>query len=70
MPFDHALAEHDDDEKPEVQGALKEFDCPDCAANNPLESVARDRDEIQCHYCGGSYQVMVRSDGRIKFKSL
>jgi len=35
----------------------KEFDCPECVANNPLDDGFKVGDEVQCMYCGLSFKV-------------
>lgn len=61
----------DDDAKGGKQGAhpFKEFDCPDCSANNPTDPPFGDGDEVLCNYCGSSFDVRVTDEGKIKFKS-
>ena len=36
---------------------FKEFDCPECTANNPLDDGFKVGDEIQCMYCGLTFKV-------------
>ena len=69
MPIDA----YDDDERPDEggrKGGRTDFDCPSCNANNPTESALKDRDEVLCNYCGGTFLVRVSDDGRVKFKEL
>ena len=48
----------------------KEFDCPSCNANNPLEDVIVDGAELLCNYCGSEYRAKVSDEGRIKLKEM
>ncbi len=65
--------DYDDDDK-ELKGSggansrFKEFDCPDCSANNPIEETFGDGDEVRCNYCGMEYKVKVTEEGRAKFR--
>jgi hypothetical protein len=49
----------DDDMKEETAagGVFKEFDCPSCTANNPMDDGFRVGEEVRCHYCGGEFEV-------------
>lgn len=47
----------------------KEFDCPECNANNPVDDTFGDEDEVQCHYCGSEFKARVSDEGRLKLKS-
>lgn len=61
----------DDDAKESAGGARrKEFDCPDCNANNPVDDGISDSDEVRCNYCGSVYRVTISSEGRMKFKEI
>ncbi|MBZ4416970.1 hypothetical protein [Myxococcus sp. RHSTA-1-4] len=62
----------DDDDKGAAGGSrvFKEFDCPDCHANNPVDETFTDGDEVRCNYCGNEYKVLVNAEGRVKFKEL
>jgi hypothetical protein len=75
MPLDsHHGGDDDDDDKkkgPTGQKSLfKEFDCPDCSANNPTDPPFGDADEVLCNYCGSSFKAKVSEEGKVKFKSL
>lgn len=48
---------------------FKEFDCPDCNANNPAEGIG-DGDEVLCNYCGNEYKAKVSDEGKLKLKQL
>jgi hypothetical protein len=74
MPFDPG---YDDDEPKEVVGEdagkgrrFGDFDCPDCAANNPWDDGFGDGDEIRCFYCGQEYRVFVSDAGRLKLRAI
>lgn len=60
----------DDDSKEKKKGGKKDFDCPDCNANNPLDEPLVDGDEVRCNYCGTEYKALVSAEGRIRFKEL
>jgi uncharacterized Zn-finger protein len=60
----------DDSGKEKKKGGKKDFDCPDCNANNPLDEPLADGDEVRCNYCGTEYKALVNAEGRIKFKEL
>ena len=47
---------------------FKDFDCPDCNANNPYDESFGDGDDIRCFYCGTEFRCAVNDDGRIRFK--
>lgn len=74
MPYDPA---YDEEEKQDRNGEeagqarrFKDFDCPDCAANNPYDDGFGDGDEVLCYYCGQEYKVQVNDSGRLKLKVL
>ena len=69
MPVDNYDDEDDikDDEK-SGKRLKKEFDCPSCSANNPLDAPMENGDEVRCNYCGDDFKVKVTDEGRIKFK--
>lgn len=46
----------------------KEFDCPSCNANNPLDDAIKDGDELLCNYCGSEYKAKITEEGRLKLK--
>jgi hypothetical protein len=72
MPVDQGYDE--DDEKDESsEGTARrfgDFDCPECAANNPYDDGFGDGDEIRCYYCGDDFKVTVTDSGRLKLKLL
>ena len=47
----------------------KEFDCPECSANNPMDDGFTHGDEIRCLYCGLLFKVSV-SEGKLKLKEI
>lgn len=70
MPLDHY---EDDDDNKELATAgakskFKDFDCPDCNANNPADPYFGDGDELLCNYCGSGFVAKVNDDGRLKLK--
>ena len=63
----------DDSEKDQGSGggrAHKDFDCPSCNANNPVDEPLAHEDEVRCNYCGSEFKVTITSEGRVKFKEL
>jgi transcription elongation factor Elf1 len=69
----HSDDDEDSGKKAKSKGggkAVKEFDCPDCNANNPLDEPLTDGAEIRCNYCGNEYEVRATDSGRFKFKAL
>ncbi|WP_041453527.1 hypothetical protein [Anaeromyxobacter dehalogenans] len=70
MPIDRGY-EDDDVESDEGSGRrFQDFDCPDCAANNPYDDGFGDGDEVRCFYCGQDFSVVVTEAGRLRLKSL
>jgi hypothetical protein len=72
MPIDHG---YDEDEVPEGPDAgqarrFKDFDCPDCAANNPYDDGFGDGEEVRCYYCGQDFRAHVNDSGRLKLKAI
>ena len=69
MPIDNY--EEDDGPKGEDLGSdrrFKDFDCPECNANNPWDDGFGNGDEIRCFYCGLEFKVEVTDSGRLRFK--
>ena len=62
----------DDDDKGSGSGGprKKDFDCPDCGANNPYEDGFGQGDEVRCYYCGLEFKVEVRDDGKFKYREI
>lgn len=74
MPTDHG---YDDDESPSPDGEdagierrFKDFDCPDCSANNPYGDGFGNGDEVRCFYCGQDFEARVNDSGRLKLRAL
>jgi transcription elongation factor Elf1 len=65
---------HNDDDDEDRRAPLGqkffEFDCPNCNAYNPWPDGFVARDEINCHYCGTSFEARVTDEGRLKLKEL
>lgn len=72
MPYDQGY--DDDDSKGSGEGGserrFKDFDCPDCAANNPYDDGFGDGDEVRCYYCGQEFRASVNESGRLRLKAL
>lgn len=68
----HAYQDDDtakeDEKSAKAKRARKDFDCPSCSANNPIEDALRDKDEVLCNYCGNEYLVSVSDEGALKFR--
>ncbi|RKH59310.1 hypothetical protein [Corallococcus aberystwythensis] len=66
----------DDDDFAKDSGAgsgsrvKKEFDCPGCNANNPVDETFTDGDEVRCNYCGCEYKALINQEGRVRFREL
>ncbi|MBS1149063.1 MAG: hypothetical protein H6Q89_761 [Myxococcaceae bacterium] len=62
----------DDDDKVLLPGQFKfkEWDCPGCDANNPVDPPVGHGDEVLCNYCGCDYQVIVSDELKVKFRAL
>ncbi|HSN92463.1 MAG TPA: hypothetical protein VLS93_14620 [Anaeromyxobacteraceae bacterium] len=72
MPYDPG---YDDDESSKGAGEgtarrFQDFDCPDCAANNPYDDGIGDGDEIRCYYCGQEFRAKVTEEGRLRLKAI
>lgn len=70
MPVD---AGYEDDGAGDEAGRgrrFDDFDCPDCAANNPYDDTFGDGDEVRCYYCGQDFRVHVSEEGRLRLKPL
>ena len=66
-----ALNQYPDDDEPVVDSkrSYREFDCPSCDANNPIDDGFKVGDEVLCNYCGLSF--LVKDGGtKLKFKEL
>ncbi|MBJ6763295.1 hypothetical protein JGU66_21205 [Myxococcaceae bacterium JPH2] len=50
--------------------ARKDYDCPSCNANNPLDEPLVNGDEVRCNYCGCEFKATVNAEGRMKFKEV
>jgi hypothetical protein len=72
MPYDPG---YDDEESAGAAGEgtarrFQDFDCPDCAANNPYDDGIGDGDEIRCYYCGQEFRARVTEEGRLRLKAI
>lgn len=69
-----AKAHYDDDEDDKVllpsQVKFKEFDCPRCDANNPVDPPFGNGDEVLCNYCACDFLVTVTDELKLKLKGL
>ena len=52
-----------------VKRRFKDFDCPDCNANNPWDETFGNGDEIRCFYCGQEFRAVVNEEGRMRLKA-
>lgn len=63
----------EEDERSTETGVLrhfKEFDCPQCDANNPCNDGFESGDEVHCNYCGLSFRVELLESGRLRFREV
>ncbi len=73
VPYDPAYDEEDKHDSPDEAGRerrFKDFDCPDCSANNPYDDRFGDGDEVRCYYCGQEFRAEVNEDGRLRLRVL
>ena len=70
MSLKSGAPDDDDDGKGQTSARkmFKEFDCPVCSANNPVDTPFTDRDELLCNYCGAQFVARLTDDGRMKLK--
>jgi transcription elongation factor Elf1 len=72
MPYDpHGVDDEDQGRKGEDLGRRRrftDFDCPDCAANNPYDDAFGDGDEVRCYYCGQEFRAQVNEEGRLRLR--
>ena len=66
---------YDDDAIPSEAEAgrkrrFKDFDCPECDANNPYDEAIGDGDEVRCYYCGQEFRASVSEEGRLKLRAM
>lgn len=64
--------DYDDDDKGEVAShdkVYKEFHCPSCEANNPVDDGFKLGAEVTCFYCGLVFEVR-ESGGKLKFREV
>jgi DNA-directed RNA polymerase subunit RPC12/RpoP len=54
----------------ETARCFKEFDCPECTANNPLDEGFKIGDEVQCASCGILFKVRPASGGKFKLEQV
>ena len=69
---DFGAGEDESDKEMALQTAgrrWKEFDCPECNANNPVDDTFGDGDEVLCNYCGSEFNAKVSEEGRLKLKA-
>jgi hypothetical protein len=69
MPYDpHSFEE--EGEPSDAGGGrrrrFREFDCPECSANNPHDDGFGDGDVVLCHYCGEELQAEVNDEGVLR----
>jgi hypothetical protein len=66
-----AIDQHDEEEDREELGRacrFKDFDCPDCNANNPYDDGFGDGDEVRCFYCGQEFRADVSDSGKLRLR--
>ena len=68
-----SLRDHGDDDAQTQEGrkkVYKEFNCPECDANNPYDDGFRAGDEVRCFYCGSGFKVIEDVNNKLKFKEV
>lgn len=60
----------DDELDGEAKTVLKEFDCPECNANNPYDDGIHAGDEVRCYYCGMEFRAEITGTGRWRFREI
>jgi hypothetical protein len=72
VPYDpHGVDDEDQGPRGEDLGRRRrftDFDCPDCAANNPYDDGFGDGEEVRCYYCGQEYRAQVTEEGRLRLR--
>jgi hypothetical protein len=74
MPYDpRSFGDDDEDgsQTDETSGRrrrFREFDCPECSANNPLDDGFADGDELICNYCGQEFRAQVSDEGKLRLR--
>lgn len=59
----------DDDELANpAERIFREFDCPECNANNPVDDGFGSGAEVICNYCGLTFVARATSEGRLKLR--
>jgi transcription elongation factor Elf1 len=61
----------DDDDAPTLKPGAEqffEFDCPECEANNPWPDGFKNKEDVQCHYCGMSFEARVSDEGKLTLR--
>jgi hypothetical protein len=76
MPYDPHSFEDEDESPAQSDGSaegrkrrFREFDCPECSANNPYDDGFGHGDEIICNYCGEQFLVRVSDEGRLRLRA-
>jgi uncharacterized protein with FMN-binding domain len=59
----------DDDKETTQRRKFKEWECPTCEANNPIDDGFYEGDELHCFYCGIGFAATVK-EGRLKMIEL
>jgi hypothetical protein len=76
MPYDpRSFGDDDEDGSTNVETSgrrrrFREFDCPECSANNPLDDGFGDGDELVCNYCGLEFRAQVSDEGKLRLRLL
>jgi transcription elongation factor Elf1 len=70
-PYDPAYDEEEKRDQAEDAGRdrrFNDFDCPECAANNPYDDGFGHGDEVRCYYCGQEFRAEVNESGKLRLK--
>lgn len=54
----------------EAKRYFKEFDCPSCSANNPVDPPFTNGTELLCNYCGIEWRALLTEEGKLRFKEI
>ncbi len=70
MPIDQYDDEDEKDSGGSADARFKDFDCPDCNANNPCDPPVGHGDEVLCNYCGTQFEAKVTDAGKLKLREV
>jgi hypothetical protein len=71
MPYDPGYDDDEPKRSAEEEGRgrrFSDFDCPECAANNPYDDGFGHGDEVRCYYCGQEFKAEVNDSGKLRLR--